>query len=177
MKPVVFALALALVASDASAQLVGVADLNTRQIRALDRDRTVVILQGGMLEEHGPYLPAFTDGILSERLKQEIAQGVVAKKSLSASALKTTLEILDGADPATYPRLAMVKDSGTFSRFETSDVHPRVTGDLAVVTGRVQWTRSLSGRVAAEDWQFNKVYRRDASGWRVISYQAWALPK
>ena len=64
----------------ASAEVVRVGDLNTRQIRALDRDKTVVFLQGGMLEEHGPYLPAFTDGILSERLTLEIAQGVVAKK-------------------------------------------------------------------------------------------------
>ena len=62
------------------AQVVRVADLNTRQIRALDRNKTVVFLQGGMLEEHGPYLPAFTDGILSERLTLEVAQGVVAKK-------------------------------------------------------------------------------------------------
>ena len=73
-------LALTLVGSGASAEVVRVGDLNTRQIRALDRDKTVVLLQGGMLEEHGPYLPAFTDGILSERLTQEIAQGVVAKK-------------------------------------------------------------------------------------------------
>ena len=68
-----------LIASGASAEVLRVGDLNTRQIRALDRNRTVVFLQGGMLEEHGPYLPAFTDGILSERLTLEIAQGVVAK--------------------------------------------------------------------------------------------------
>jgi ketosteroid isomerase-like protein len=186
---------------------------------------------------------------------------------LSASALKTTLEILDGADPAKYPRylpimeknpsyqewiataterdrargerhqswtarrgqdatgdaaaqlaaleaawnsahlnsdaaaldrlwaddieifvprmrpmgkaeaLTIYKAGATFSRFETSDVHPRVTGELAVVTGRLQRTRSFSGRVASEDWQFRKVYRRDPSGWRVISYFAWELPK
>jgi len=63
----------------ASAQVVPVGDLNTRQIGALDRARTVVFLQGGMLEEHGPYLPAFTDGILSDRLTRELAQGVVSK--------------------------------------------------------------------------------------------------
>ena len=63
----------------ASAQVLHVGDLNTRQIRALDRERTVVFLQGGMLEEHGPYLPAFTDGILSDRLTEELAEGVVAK--------------------------------------------------------------------------------------------------
>ena len=79
IRPFVFALGLALVGSVASAEVVRVGDLNTRQIRALDRDRTVVFLQGGMLEEHGPYLPAFTDGILSERLTLEIANGVVAK--------------------------------------------------------------------------------------------------
>ena len=57
-----------------------VAELNTTQIRALDRSKTVVMLTGGMLEEHGPYLPAYTDGILSDRLTQEIAQTVIAKK-------------------------------------------------------------------------------------------------
>ena len=435
-------------AANASAQVLRVADLNTRQIRALDREKTVVFLQGGMLEEHGPYLPAFTDGILSERLTLELAQGVVGKKpdwtvllfppvsvgasgyneigghfvfpgtyavrpstlkaiymdlanelgeqgfrwiivvhvhgsplhiaaldeagdyfrdayggrmvnlwgllpviggwgtgmsamteaqrkedgvslhggadehslmlhlqpnlvtpdyqhaptvtgstytesvatasqkdwpgyigaprlgnvalgrrvwtSFSAAALKTTLEILNGTDPATYPRyfpimaknppyqkwiaaatdrdrvlgerqhswnagrqqtskgeaaaqlaaleavwnkahlasdaaaldrlwaddvvifvprmrpmnkadaLAMYKDGGaTFSRFETSDVETRVTGDLAVVIGRLQRTRNFSGRVASDDWHFRKVYRRDATGWRVISYHAW----
>jgi creatinine amidohydrolase/Fe(II)-dependent formamide hydrolase-like protein/ketosteroid isomerase-like protein len=452
LRHAIFFVAMVLAGSGASAEVVRVGDLNTRQVRALDRERTVVFLQGGMLEEHGPYLPAFTDGILSERLTLEVAQGVVAKKpewtalvfppvsvgasgyneigrhfvfpgtyavrpstlkamymdlatelgeqgfkwimvvhvhgsplhigaldeagdyfrdayggrmvnlwgllpviggwgsamsvmteaqkkedgvslhagadehslmlhlqpglvapdypqgpsvtgstyaesvaaarqkdwpgyigaprlgnaalgrriwtSFSATALKTTLEILEGADPAKYPRylplmaknpsyqewiasanerdralgarqqswsdrrqedakgevatqlaaieaawntahlesdagtlerlwaddieifvprmrpmgkaeaLAMFKDGGaTFSRFETSDVHPRVTGDVAVVTGRLQRTRNFSGRVASEDWQFRKVYRRDASGWRAISYHAWESPK
>src|SRR5262245_6397270 len=76
----VFVLAMVCVGSAAAAQVVRVADLNTRQIRALDRDRTVVFLQGGMLGEHGPDLPALTDGILSERLTLEVANGVVAKK-------------------------------------------------------------------------------------------------
>ena len=67
-------------ATAASAQVLRVAHLNTREIRALDREKTVVFLQGGMLEEHGPYLPAFTDGYLSERLTAEVAAGVVAAK-------------------------------------------------------------------------------------------------
>jgi creatinine amidohydrolase/Fe(II)-dependent formamide hydrolase-like protein/ketosteroid isomerase-like protein len=448
----VFALTILLASAGASAQVVRVAELNTRQIRALDRDKTVVFLPGGMLEEHGPYLPAFTDGILSERLTSELTQAVVAKKpewkvllfppisvgtsgyneigrhfvfpgtyavrpstlktiymdlanqlgeqgfkwivvvhvhgsplhiaaldeagdyfratyggrmvnlwgllpviggwgtgmssmtaadkkedgvslhggadehslmlhlqpnlvapdyrqaptvtgssyaesvaaatqkdwpgylgaprlgnaelgrriwtSFSGTALKTTLEILDGADPAKYPRylpimeqnppyqewiasaterdratgarqqawnaqrsvdatgepaaqlaaleaawnaaylasdgtaldrlwaddlvmfvprvrpmskaeaLAAQKGGGaTFTRVESSDVHPRVTGDLAVVTGRLHRARSVEGRVAADDWRFRKVYRRDASGWRVISYHAWETPR
>ena len=61
-----------------AAQVLRIGDLNTRQILGLDKARTVVFLQGGMLEEHGPYLPAFTDGILSDRLTSELAQGVVA---------------------------------------------------------------------------------------------------
>ncbi len=59
------------------AQVLNVSDLNTRQIAALDRAKTVVLLQGGMLEEHGPYLPAFTDGILSARLTDALAEGIV----------------------------------------------------------------------------------------------------
>jgi len=73
-------LSLACGRSPAGAQIVRVADLNTTQIRALDRTKTVVFLPGGMLEEHGPYLPAFTDGILSERLTGELAGAAVAKK-------------------------------------------------------------------------------------------------
>src|SRR5688500_19046875 len=79
-RPLAFVVAMVFVGSMASAQVVRVGDLNTRQIRALDREKTVVFLEGGMLEEHGPYLPAFTDGILSERLTAEITQGVVARK-------------------------------------------------------------------------------------------------
>jgi creatinine amidohydrolase/Fe(II)-dependent formamide hydrolase-like protein len=67
---------LALGAPALRAQVLTVADLNTRQIAALDRARTVVLLQGGMLEEHGPYLPAFTDGILSARLTDALASGL-----------------------------------------------------------------------------------------------------
>jgi len=63
-----------------AAQVLQVSDLNTRQILALDRAHTVVILQGGMLEEHGPYLPAFTDGILSARLTTELADGIVRQR-------------------------------------------------------------------------------------------------
>ncbi len=69
-----------LFATSVESQVMRVANLNTRQIRALDRSKTVVILPGGMLEEHGPYLPAFTDGILSERLTNELAAGIVRQR-------------------------------------------------------------------------------------------------
>lgn len=62
------------------AQVRQVGDLNTREIRALDRAKTVVVLQGGMLEEHGPYLPAYTDGILSAQLTRELADGIARQR-------------------------------------------------------------------------------------------------
>lgn len=77
---ILFAACLLSLAMPAAAQIVRIGDLNAAQIRALDRSKTVVILTGGMLEEHGPYLPAYTDGILSDRLTQEIAQSVAAKE-------------------------------------------------------------------------------------------------
>lgn len=71
---------LAALASVADAEVLRLGDLNTAQLRALDRSRTAVFLTGGMLEEHGPYLPAFTDGILSERLTAELVKAFAAKK-------------------------------------------------------------------------------------------------
>jgi hypothetical protein len=45
-----------------AAQVVRVAEMNTRQIQALNLQKTVVLIPGGILEEHGPYLPSYTDG-------------------------------------------------------------------------------------------------------------------
>ena len=45
-----------------AAQVVRIAEMNTRQIRALNLQKTVVLIPGGILEEHGPYLPSYTDG-------------------------------------------------------------------------------------------------------------------
>jgi len=77
MKIVLFCLLFA--AEHLAAQVLLVQDMTTEQIRALDRNRTAVILPGGILEEHGPYLPAFTDGYLSQRLASEVASGIAAR--------------------------------------------------------------------------------------------------
>jgi len=71
-------------ASQAFAQIYHVKDMNTEQIRALDRERTVVLLPGGILEQHGPYLPSFTDGYQNERLTQELANAVVERPGWQA---------------------------------------------------------------------------------------------
>lgn len=67
------------VGSTASAQIYHVAQLNTEQIRALDKAKTVVLLPGGILEEHGPYLPSFTDGYTNERLAQDVAAAIIER--------------------------------------------------------------------------------------------------
>ena len=60
-------------------QILDVRDLNTAQIEKLDRQRTVVILQGGILEEHGPFLPIYSDGWMNEYLTKQLADALVAR--------------------------------------------------------------------------------------------------
>lgn len=70
--------------TEATAQVYDVASLTAEQIRTLDRARTAVILPGGILEEHGPYLPAYTDGYVNERLARELAEALVARPGWAA---------------------------------------------------------------------------------------------
>ena len=77
-------LLLFLAALPATAQVLNVQDLNTRQIRELDHARTAVILPGGILEEHGPYLPAFTDDYLSQRMTADVASAIAARPGWKA---------------------------------------------------------------------------------------------
>ena len=59
------------------AQIYHAAEMNTEQLRGLDRAKTVVIIPGGILEEHGPYIPSYTDGFVADRLAQEVANSIV----------------------------------------------------------------------------------------------------
>src|SRR5215210_198190 len=68
----------------AKGQVYRVAEMNTKQIQRLDRQKTVVILPGGVLEQHGPYMPSFTDGYLNERLSRDLAAVIVARPGWSA---------------------------------------------------------------------------------------------
>ncbi len=67
----------------AQAQIHRVAQMNTEQIRSLDKQKTVVILTGGILEEHGPHLPSFTDGFSNEWLTQKLAETIVERPGMS----------------------------------------------------------------------------------------------
>jgi len=78
-KPALALLLVGAATSSAQAQIHRVAEMNTEQLRALDRAKTVVLLPGGILEEHGPYLPSFTDGFRNERLTQDLARAIVQR--------------------------------------------------------------------------------------------------
>ena len=62
-----------------NAQIYRVAQMSSDQIGALDKQKTVVILTGGILEEHGPHLPSFSDGYSNEWLTQRLAEAIVRR--------------------------------------------------------------------------------------------------
>jgi len=59
------------------AQVYRLTDLNTEQIRALNPAKTVVVIPGGILEEHGPYLPSYSDGFFAQAYSRELANAIV----------------------------------------------------------------------------------------------------
>src|SRR5579864_6420290 len=74
-----YLLGIMLLSSAAYCQIFQLAELNTSQIHALDRARTVVLIPGGILEEHGPYLPSFTDGYVTQAYTESLARAIVAR--------------------------------------------------------------------------------------------------
>lgn len=68
----------------ADAQIYRIAEMNVEQIKRLDKEKTVIILPGGIVEEHGSFLPTFTDGYWNEQLTRELAEAIAAKKGWSA---------------------------------------------------------------------------------------------
>jgi creatinine amidohydrolase len=79
MKLAQLVLCVALIPTGAAAQILELAALNTEQIKSLDRAKTVVIIPGGILEEHGPYLPSFTDGYINVGLARRLAEAVIER--------------------------------------------------------------------------------------------------
>lgn len=86
----------------AKGQVYRVAEMNTKQIQTLDRQKTVVILPGGVLEQHGPYMPSFTDGYLNERLSRDLADAIVARPGWSALIFPTVPLGTGGANEIGY---------------------------------------------------------------------------
>ncbi len=78
-----------LLANRTDAQVYKLAELNTEQILALNREKTVVLIPGGILEEHGPYLPSFTDGYYNEHLTDQLAKAITARPGWNALVFPT----------------------------------------------------------------------------------------
>lgn len=72
------------------------------------------------------------------------------------------------AEALSFARAGRMK----FLHYETSDLRIRVYGDAAVVSGRMQRTRSMNGKEITDDWRFTKVYVKQAQRWRVVSFHA-----
>ncbi|VUX56091.1 exported protein of unknown function [uncultured Woeseiaceae bacterium] len=77
---ITLALVLCAIPFYATAQILEVAELSARDIERLDRDQTVVIIRGGLFEQHGPYLPSFTDGYLNAWLADRTAEAILAER-------------------------------------------------------------------------------------------------
>lgn len=60
----------------AAAQVLELAEMTAEEIDELDRSRTVLIVPGGILEEHGPHLPSFSDGYINRAIADSLARAV-----------------------------------------------------------------------------------------------------
>jgi len=75
----VLLLMLALAPAASPAQVLDVRELHPAQLAALDRSRTVVLLVGGILEEHGTFLPSYSDGYQTDFIATRLAEAIVAR--------------------------------------------------------------------------------------------------
>jgi len=91
-------LASVLLSASASAQVLRYGELNTRQVAALDRGKTAVIVPGAPLEQHGPYLPSYADGYWSDRHAQDLAETIAARPGWTAVLLPSIPLSCDGAN-------------------------------------------------------------------------------
>ena len=78
------------------------------------------------------------------------------------------MPVLSKADALKFARSGRMK----FLHYQTSDIRVRVFGNAAVVTGRLQRTRSMNGQEISDDWRFTKTYIRQAEQWRVVAFHA-----
>lgn len=78
------------------------------------------------------------------------------------------MPVMTKTDVLSFARSGRMK----FSHYATSDIRVRIYGDTAVVSGRLQRTRTLNGKELSDDWRFTKVYVRQSQQWRVVSFHA-----
>jgi ketosteroid isomerase-like protein len=83
------------------------------------------------------------------------------------------MQVLTKTDALAFARSGKMK----FQKYETTDIQSRIYGDTAIVTGRLQRTRTMNDKEISDDWRFTKVYIRSSGKWRVVSWQASEWPQ
>jgi len=83
------------------------------------------------------------------------------------------MPVMSRTDVAAFAHSGRMK----FLRYRTSELHVRIYGNAAVVTGRLQRVRTLNEREVSDDWRFTKVYIRQADKWRVVAFHASEAPQ
>ncbi|WP_159452083.1 creatininase family protein [Hymenobacter roseosalivarius] len=66
-------------AASSEQRILHLRELTSRQIKGLDKAKTVVLIPGGILEAHGPYLPIFSDGYWNQKLTDTLAQAIATQ--------------------------------------------------------------------------------------------------
>ena len=121
-----------------------------------------------------------SSGIVSEIKRLEADWN---KAHLSADA--DTVEKMSADDLKVFvPGMSPIGKSGgvgalrsrmKFGRYETTQIEIRVyNADTAIVTGRLQRTRSMGEKSMDDDWRFTKVWVRFSNRWQVVSFGAVA---
>ena len=78
------------------------------------------------------------------------------------------MPVMTKADVLKFARSGRMK----FLSYRTSDIKVRVYDNAAVVTGRLQRTRTINGQEISDDWRFTKTYVRESQKWRVVAFHA-----
>ena len=78
------------------------------------------------------------------------------------------MPVMTKADVLKFARSGRMK----FLSYRTSDIKVRVYDNAAVVTGRLQRTRTINGQEISDDWRFTKMYVRESQKWRVVAFHA-----
>lgn len=78
------------------------------------------------------------------------------------------MPVLTKEDSLRFMRSGRMK----FLIYRSSDIHIRTYENAAVVTGRLQRTRTINGHELSDNWRFTKIYIREGGHWRVVSFHA-----
>lgn len=93
-----------------------VSELTSDKIKSFDKENTIVLLTGAILEEHGPYLPIFTDGYWNEKFRDTLAKTIAVRSDKNVLIFPTIPLGNSGANDVGFK----YSFPGTFTvRFET----------------------------------------------------------